>query len=237
MPRRWRGWEVALTDSSQATVMPCVSAVYARFNSSCNGSVPRMVLTPAASLTSQPCQPWRCRPPVPCGGEHLQEQRSRLLAFAPAPLRGPCCCCCCCCELPGLHGVPACSGSREGPKLQNPDSSFPPHLGLCEASTLSGAGADTASASKHPSSALSRLRGLKAFPRHEVSWQMNSGRPVASSELQPGAPCPAEAGESRGALGGQQHQAGEADGCLEGLHPCWASPAHGSGATPARENA
>lgn len=60
MPGCWPGWEVALTGSSQATVMPSVSVVRARFNGSCNGSVPWMVLTPAATLISQPCQPWRC---------------------------------------------------------------------------------------------------------------------------------------------------------------------------------
>lgn len=56
---------------------------------------------------------------------------------------------------------PDCMGSREGPKLQNPNSSFPPHLGLREASTLSWAGAGKASTPKHPSSALSHLHGLK----------------------------------------------------------------------------
>lgn len=62
---------------------------------------------------------------------------------------------------PAVVSSPDCMGSREGPKLQNPNSSFPPHLGLCEASTLSWAGAGKASTPKHPSSALSHLHGLK----------------------------------------------------------------------------
>lgn len=73
VPERWQGRGVALTDPGQAAVVPSVSAVRARFNGSCNGSIPRMVLTP--EMSHQPAlgvpalgvPALGCRPPVPCG--------------------------------------------------------------------------------------------------------------------------------------------------------------------------